>query len=48
MWTGTLFTDDESDVKSTSWASRSTVFALLYHGAKLLRSDDAGRHWRPV
>ena len=47
-WTDTLFTDDEDTVMSTSWASTTTVYALLYHNAKLLRSDDAGRHWRRV
>jgi photosystem II stability/assembly factor-like uncharacterized protein len=47
-WTTTLFTDDEETVMATSWASSTTVFAQLYHRAKLLRSDDAGRHWHPV
>jgi photosystem II stability/assembly factor-like uncharacterized protein len=47
-WTQTLFTDDADSVMSTSWASMRTVYALLLHDAKLLRSDDAGRHWRQV
>jgi photosystem II stability/assembly factor-like uncharacterized protein len=47
-WKNTLFLDDEDDVMATSWASNTRVFALLYHGAKLLRSDDGGRHWKPV
>jgi photosystem II stability/assembly factor-like uncharacterized protein len=47
-WKNTLFTDDEDTVMSTSWASATTVYALLYHRAKLLRSDDAGRHWERV
>jgi photosystem II stability/assembly factor-like uncharacterized protein len=45
-WTDTLVTDDQDTVMSTSWASSTTVYALLYHGARLLRSEDSGRHWR--
>jgi photosystem II stability/assembly factor-like uncharacterized protein len=47
-WRNTLFTDDEDEVMATSWASDTTVYALLYHGAKIVRSDDGGRHWKPV
>lgn len=45
-WAYRLFLDDRDDIVSTSWASDRTVYALLDHGAKLLRSDDSGRHWR--
>jgi photosystem II stability/assembly factor-like uncharacterized protein len=47
-WAYTLFLDDEDNVVQTSWASETRVYALLFHRARLLRSDDAGGHWKPV
>jgi photosystem II stability/assembly factor-like uncharacterized protein len=44
-WAYTLFLDDEDDVVQTSWVSGTRVYALLFHRARLLRSDDAGLHW---
>jgi len=45
-WTQTLLTDDVYFIASTSWASAQTVYALTLQTGKLIRSDDAGRHWR--
>jgi photosystem II stability/assembly factor-like uncharacterized protein len=47
-WRQTLLTDDEWFVASISWASPRTIFALTMQDDSLIRSDDAGAHWRRV
>ena len=49
-WRQSLFTDDAYTVSSTSWAGPRRVFATYFGGnvTGLLRSDDAGAHWRQI
>jgi photosystem II stability/assembly factor-like uncharacterized protein len=47
-WRQTLLTDDEWFVPAMSWASARTVYAVTMQDGSLIRSDDAGAHWRRV